>query len=101
MTGMYRKTNSGPEGIYNISKAFLGGKYEVKNAQGFNLYVSESPDDKGQKVNSEPLPVLDSFLIHGLIPGKTYYLSRVIVKPDGTEFARSKPVSFVAYPTTP
>ena len=66
--------------------------------KGYNIYVSEVSGGRFDKVNSQPISNVPTYLVRKLKVGQRYYFAFTSVGTDGTESARSREVSAVALP---
>ena len=66
--------------------------------KGYNIFVSEVSGGRFDKVNSQPIANVPTFLVRKLKVGQRYFFNFTSVSNDGTESAHSKELSAVALP---
>ncbi len=89
------------EGVIDIAKqvGMAGFADPTKiGLKGYNIYVSEVSGGRFDKVNSQPISNVPTYLVRKLKVGQRYYFSFTSVGNDGSESNRSKEVSAIALP---
>lgn len=89
------------EGVIDIAKqvGMAGwGDTAKSGLKGYNVYISEVSGGRFDKVNSQPIGNVPTYLVRKLKVGQRYYFTFTSVSADGTESSQSKEVSAVALP---
>lgn len=89
------------EGVIDIAKqeGMAGWGDPAKSGlKGYNIYVSEVAGGRFDKVNSQPIANVPTYIVRKLKVGQRYYFTFTSVSNDGTESAHSREVSAVALP---
>jgi hypothetical protein len=89
------------EGVIDIAKqeGMAGWGDPAKSSlKGYNIYISEVSGGRFDKVNSQPIGNVPTYLVRKLKVGQRYFFTFTSVSMDGTESAHSKEVSAVALP---
>jgi len=89
------------EGVIDIARQ--GGMASfpdpAKNAsKGYNVYMSEVSGGRFDKINSQPIGNVPTYLVRKLKVGQKYFFTFTTVGNDGSESAHSREVSAVALP---
>ena len=89
------------EGVIDIARQASLNSWpdpSKNNLKGYNVYLSEVSGGRFDKVNTQPIGNVPTYLVRKLKVGQRYYFTFTSVANDGTESAHSREVSFVALP---
>src|ERR1019366_3688220 len=89
------------EGVVDVARQASLGSWQDPakiNAKGYNIYMSEVSGGRFDKVNTQPISNVPTYLVRKLKVGQKYYFTFTTVGLDGSESAHSKEVGAVALP---
>jgi hypothetical protein len=89
------------EGVIDIARQASMASWpdpSKNNLKGYNIYISEVSGGRFDKVNTQPVANVPTYLVRKLKVGQRYFFSFTSVANDGTESAHSREISFVALP---
>jgi len=89
------------EGVIDVARTASLASWQDPakiNAKGYNIYMSEVSGGRFDKMNTQPVSNVPTYLIRKLKVGQKYYFTFTTVGLDGSESAHSKEVGAVALP---
>jgi hypothetical protein len=68
------------------------------NLRGYNIYMSEVAEGRYEKITTQPIGNVPTYLVRKLKVGRRYYFKFTSVALDGSESAMTKPFPTIALP---
>ena len=89
------------EGVIDIGKQAAMVNFPdpaKKNLRGYNVYMSEVADGRYDRINTQPIGSVSTYLVRKLKVGRKYYFKFTAVALDGSESAKSQEFPAIALP---